>query len=341
MNYSVVGPPAFAPKSAHNFIFSLIVSAILYHFSVVSSITQPDPRYLSFAVARRSMSRQLYYGRIHRDTADRGYEHLRSITDAKNTKKSSDGYTRSALTKSDAKFEATKHLYLTATRLNNAAKVLEEYCGVFSDKLASRTKIVQKSQHLKRYIVPLLTYAADTIDDMGKVLAPIASVKYVHDRNERKRKSDVVDPNNPRMGPDLQLISDYVTTERKKECTAREVTPLKKKSMSSSRAKNASNGEDGNEHKDAHIILPVPSNGYQYRKSEVVKILWEYPSGSKDRGKAGRKMIRLGHVPCDERTIRRLMERKAKNQPILDNDWTQEVGLQYAVLWRCRKSRRI
>jgi hypothetical protein len=238
-----------------------------------------------------SSSRQLSYGRSHHAKVASGYEHLQSIIGTGNTKKS-DGH--EVLTKTDKEFEGTQHVYLTATRLDNAAKVLSDYCAIFSDKQSSRTKIIQKSQHLKRYIIPLLHHAADTLNDSGKVLAPIASVKYVHERKECKRRCDVIDPSNSRMSPELQLVSNYVN----------QVTPPKKKARTSSRAK----AEDQNDpYEDNHIHLQKPTNGYQYRKPEVITILSSYEDGSEDRGKACRKMIRLGHVPCQERTLRPTM----------------------------------
>ena len=157
---------------------------------------------------------------------------------------------------------------------------------------------------------------ADTIEDIGQVLAPIASVKYVHNRKELERKKDIVDPTNTRMSPDLQLVSDYISNEKRKAPNL--ISPPKKKIRTSSRAKKV----PGDEYSNRHISLPSPQNGNHYRKPEVVKILSQYPHRSTDRGKAVRKIIRLSYVPCTERTILRLMERNAKNPPILDSDWT-------------------
>ncbi len=79
------------------------------------------------------------------------------------TKKTSNGDSAPVMTREDSKFEATKHLYSTASRLNNTVNVLEEYCQVFSDKSSSRAKITQKSQHLKKYILPPLSHFTDTL----------------------------------------------------------------------------------------------------------------------------------------------------------------------------------
>ncbi len=116
-------------------------------------------------------------------------------------------------TKTDTKFEAKKHLLTTASRLESAAKVLGECIKIFCDNQSSRSLISKRLQHLKRYIVPLIWCAADSLNDISKKLAPISSVKYVHKRTEGKRKFEVVDESNTKMSPDLQLVCNYVTSK--------------------------------------------------------------------------------------------------------------------------------
>ena len=111
------------------------------------------------------------------------------------------------------------------------------------------------------------------------------------------------------MSPDLQLISNYV----------HEVTPPRKKTRTSSRAKPDDLKDPYN---DNHIHRQAPSNRYEYRKPEVVKILSIHEDGSDDRGKASCKMIRLGYVPCQEQTLCGLMEKKKSGKPVLDDKWT-------------------
>ena len=69
------------------------------------------------------MSRQLYLGWAHPAKADQGYGHLQSLTACGDLKK---GGSEPILTKTDAKFEATKHLYITASYPINIVKVLGE-----------------------------------------------------------------------------------------------------------------------------------------------------------------------------------------------------------------------
>ncbi len=61
--------------------------------------------------------------------------------------------------------------------------------------------------------MPLIWYAADSLNDISKKLAPIGSVKYLHKRTEDKRKFEVVDESNTRMSPGLQLVCDYLNSK--------------------------------------------------------------------------------------------------------------------------------
>jgi hypothetical protein len=81
----------------------------------------------------------------------------------------------SVQTKTNVRFEATKHLLLTASWLLSAANVLEEYIKVICSNQLSQTLITKKSQHLKKYIVPMILYAANSVAEIIKSLAPIPS----------------------------------------------------------------------------------------------------------------------------------------------------------------------
>ncbi len=182
--------------------------------------------------------------------------------------------------KNDAKFEAMKHLLLTASRVESAAIVLEKYIKVICNVESSRTSIVKKSQHLKKDIVRMISYAAKSLDEISKSLLPIPSVNYVHKRMEVKRKSEVVDDSNSRMSPDLQLVCDYVAHEdRKKRGDTNKIAPPKKKLRVSSRH-GAALSTDA-------LKLPEPADGHEYRlvwatlktiASSAILDLWKFSS---------------------------------------------------------------
>jgi hypothetical protein len=145
------------------------------------------------------MTRQLVYGQNHRGKLDRGFEELQSIMSSSGTRLAT---SRPIQTKTDSLFESTKQLFTTASWLESAAKVLEECIKIFGDNQSSRSAVSKRSQNLKRYIVPLIWYAVDTLNDISKKLALIGSVKYAHKRTEDKRKFEVVDESNTRISPD-------------------------------------------------------------------------------------------------------------------------------------------
>jgi len=112
-------------------------------------------------------------------------------------------------TKADIQLNATMRLLTIALRLESAANVLEECIKIFCNNESSRQAISKRSQTVKRYILPLLFHASDSMKEISTTLAPIAHVSYAHKRTENKRTNDVVDETNMRMSPDLQLVCDY------------------------------------------------------------------------------------------------------------------------------------
>ena len=218
------------------------------------------------------------------------FEHLQSIVSSRSSTKSTSNC--SIQTKTDAKFDATTHLLLTASRLSSAANVLDEYVKVISSD-----------------------------ESISKSLAPIPSVNYVHRRMEAKRKSEVVDvSSNSRISPDLQLVCDYVAHEdRKKKGDTHEITPPKKKLRVASRHDRRKSFDD--------IILPLPANGHEYRKPEVAMILSAYTKGTKEMASTMNKMINLKYVPCGIHKLRRLVTSATNGeQPVLITDWIATGG---------------
>jgi len=96
------------------------------------------------------------------------FEHLQSIVSSCSSTKST-----SNCSIQTTKFDATTHFLLTTSRLLSAANVLDEYVKVISSDESSHSLINKKSQHMKRYIVPMITYAANSVMEVSKSLAPI------------------------------------------------------------------------------------------------------------------------------------------------------------------------
>ncbi len=131
---------------------------------------------------------------IPRNAVDRGFDNYLSISGG-------GGDTRADSpvpipTNSDVRYEALKELLVTASNLDRAAKVLEDYTRLFINIGTSRNEIIAKLWQLKNIIRPLLSSAFKSLIDISNSLAPIPSVKYLHDRIECKRVPEVVDESN-------------------------------------------------------------------------------------------------------------------------------------------------
>ncbi len=190
--------------------------------------------------------------------------------------------------------------------------MLEKYIKVICNVQSCCTLITKKTQYLKIYIVPKILYAANSVAEISKSLAPIPSVNYVHRRMEVKRKSDIVDESsNSHISPDLQLVCDYVAhEERKKRGDTHEITPLKNKLRVLSRHDRRLSPND--------VMLPLPANGHEFRKPEVAKILSTCQKGTRKISSVMNKMIKLKYVPCGIHTLRRLVSATNSEQPVLN-----------------------
>ncbi len=59
------------------------------------------------------------------------------------------------------------------------------------DRNYSRSKLLQDVAFVKKFVIPLLKDSINIITTAARILLPIAEVKYVHERNENKRKREV------------------------------------------------------------------------------------------------------------------------------------------------------
>ena len=209
-------------------------------------------------------------------------------------------------TTTDKKIEQAKHIYAIAERFTDASGVLEDLCSAICDRDYSRSKLLQDEAFVKKFIIPLLKESIKSITTAAMVLSPIAGVKYVHERNENKRKWEVA-------------ISKYLSYSLQKEMIVRHITE----------------GKNNNKHDtstppakrycrsavcvsptviEQSINLPAPASGTAYNKIEVVTIMSKIPD-------AGTRAATLNaifehqkrcNVPCSLATIYRLLRNHKK-----------------------------
>ncbi len=114
------------------------------------------------------------------------------------------------------------------------------------------------------------------LNDTGKDIAPIGSVKVICDRSERKKQLQTVDTTNERKSTDMQMLESYI---------------------SSPRATSAIHHRDKRARHEYNNVqpasLPIPANGHQYTKPEALAVLL-----ANDSRAAVKQMIKLKYVPC-------------------------------------------
>jgi hypothetical protein len=172
--------------------------------------------------------------------------------------------------------------------------------------------IITRSRQLKNITWLLLLSASKSLNDS---LAPIPSVKYLHDRIEHKRIRKVVDESISRILPGLQLISNYLLQEMRKKKHVTSITlPQTRTSMISHQQ--MSLGDKSN------VTITPPYNGVQYRKSEVVNEIQKYKKGSKEIGMTMMIMINMCYVPCGLHTLHCIMKIDDEGKPTNNTPWS-------------------
>ena len=245
---------------------------------------------------------------------DDGYDNIQSYYNgAVNTNSA----TKQPMTKTDKQFDAAMLLFNTASRFRNAVAALEECCAVFRDPESKPTAIRNKVNQIKKFIIPLIDLSSDNIDATAKELSPIASTKYVHDRRETVRKEQV-DKCNKRMGADIQLIHNFVNSEKAKKSNTSAPPNKKQRMKRSARSTSTSTSNHATTLKNAESLeypLPQPASGKAFSKPEIVNIVGETEKGSKKRAKCIKAIVdhqsRNG-IDCKYQTITRLMRRSAE-----------------------------
>ena len=198
---------------------------------------------------------------------------------------------------------------------------------------------------MKKFVIPLLNGSINTITKAAGILSPIAGVKYVHERNENKRKREIAMSKNSLYSMQKEMIVRHVT-EGKNNNKHVVDTPQAKRQRRATACVSPIDTADS-------VNLPTPASGTAYNKIEVVNIMSEIPVSNSHTRAATIKLI-LEHqkkynVPCSKTSIYRLManhekgltvsgEFRGRGQPPIcsDNDMKQiaesldkEIGKTY------------
>ncbi len=108
--------------------------------------------------------------------------------------------------------------------------------------------------------------SVDTITTVARILSPIAGVKYVHQRNEKKRKGEIVMIENTTLSLNKGMIVRHVNDgihNNKKDIA----TPNAKRCRHSCACVSPTDT----------ITLPIPASGKAFNKIEVVNLMSKVP----------------------------------------------------------------
>ena len=155
-------------------------------------------------------------------------------------------------------------IYTTSYRLRDAINELNSFVATITDESSSKASIKRNVSDLKRCILSAMDKIADTIARSAMHLTPYAGhgTKRACDRIERQEKKTIVNEDNKRKSPDIQMLQHYVTPAKpspasqpsKRHCPSRLSARVQDKTSES-------------------IALPTAANGSMYRKLEACKIL--------------------------------------------------------------------
>ena len=180
-------------------------------------------------------------------------------------------------TTTDKKFEQAKHIYVIAERFTDATGVLEDLCSAICDQDYSRPKPTSgcsfreevhhtSAERVNQNHHHCCYESIKTITTAATVLSPLARVKYVHERNENKRKQEVAMSKNLSYSLQKEMIVRHITEGTKINNKHDTSTPPAKRYCRSAVCVSPTVIEQS-------INLPAPQSGTAYNKIEVVSIL--------------------------------------------------------------------
>jgi hypothetical protein len=118
---------------------------------------------------------------------------------------------------------------------------------------------------VKKFVIPLLKDSIGTITTAARILPSIAGIKYVHERNENKRKREVAMSKSASLSLQKEMIVWHVTDGRNNNKHDTDTPPAKSYCHSPACVSPTDTNDS--------INLPNPKSGTAYNKIEWVNIL--------------------------------------------------------------------
>jgi hypothetical protein len=124
---------------------------------------------------------------------------------------------------------------------------------------------------IKKFVIPLFSNTIITITAAAKNFSPISGSKYVHQCNETKRKQEIELSNNTTLTPGEEMIVRHVKAIKHNNKMV-DVTPAAKRHRRSTACVSPTDTLD-------IIILPTPTSGKAFNKTEVMNLMLKVPVG--------------------------------------------------------------
>lgn len=195
---------------------------------------------------------------------DSGYENLQALYD-----RGPNASTSTVLTRSDKEFNATRHLFDTASRVSDAKLEIKHCIETLSDPNATKAKTKEVLNSMNNIVLPLLTIVSDSVSEAAQRLAPMAGMKALHRRNETDRKIEN-NKNTSKKRPALQAIENYINKGKTETLPCRSLAP-----SVASKENDAPSRPTLRQPKKLPLAInpPYPRKGAAYSKTKFLEVM--------------------------------------------------------------------
>lgn len=215
--------------------------------------------------------------------------------------------------KPEHKAGAIRDLYEATYRMRNAISALEEHLGMILEGNSTWNAIESNSRTIQKDLLPALLKILYTVEQSAKHLNPMAGLKVIVERDLKKEENQVLnsDKGKKRKSKDIAVLAHYVTPHKLVS-----TNPPKRQRVTRSAATTAL--------KEIPLNLPVPRDGKQYDKHEMLDIVEDLADGgrySTQRSQAIKQMIELKYVPCKKSTLYNMISDRKEKKAVENIPW--------------------
>eukprot|EP00984_Skeletonema_dohrnii_P032677 scaffold27202_cov108-Skeletonema_dohrnii-CCMP3373.AAC.2 len=259
-----------------------------------------------------------------------------------------DGSSKRVVTKGTASMYAASEGMCIASRNIDATKVMDDAMAVIFDPDATSTARKAAKKDLET-VRAYLQSSGESLTTAVKSLAPMRGFGKYHESQEAKKRREANDTiaatatkskRKRKKQPEVVLLENYNKSKKEEHSIKRKSEAPTTVSPDNKRVTRSSSSETSSDHTGSsfdHSKLPQPQNNGIYTKPEVVQVIVnalhdpEAPKPPTQRSVI-LAIIAAKYVPCQYKTVQRLMKKHWAKEPILDNEWVSPQGGQGRVV---------